>query len=153
MQARFDVPDRGATELLAGIGPAPEPPDVRVEFLLPDVLSFEPRTASGGIAYQRLVNGPAWIELHTIGRTARRLRPLVRLDGRAVAYRTAGGPFVLSRVVELPPGQRVRLQLDLSVARVRPGVREVQVYLYGVEPLAPVCRRVRVEVTQPIARE
>ena len=77
----------------------------------------------------------------------------MRLDGRAVAYRTAGGPFVLSRVVELPPGQRVRLQLDLSVARVRPGVHEVQVYLYGIEPLAPVCRRVRVEITQPIARE
>ncbi len=154
VQARFDAPDRGATELLAGVGTAPPEAEIRVEFLLPDVLSFEPRTAAGGIAYQRLLNGPAWIELHTIGRTARRVRPLVRLDGRAVAYRTdSGGPFVLGRVIELPPGKRVRLQLDLSVARVRPGLHEVQVYLYGAGPLSPVCRRVRVEVTQPIARE
>ncbi len=154
VQARFDLPDRGATELLAGVGAAPPEPDIRVEFLLPDVLSFEPRTASGGIAYQRLLNGPAWIELHTIGRTTRRVRPLVRLDGRAVAYRTdAGGPFVLGRVVELPPDRRVRLQLDLSVARVRPGLHEVQVYLYGAGPLSPVCRSVRVEITQPVARK
>lgn len=154
VQVRFDAPDRGATELLAGVGAPPQEPGVQVEFLLPDVLTFEPRSAGGGITYQRLLNGPAWIELHNIGRDVRRVRPMVRLDGRAVAYRTADeGAFVLARGIELRPGERVRLRLDLSVARVRPGPHEVQVYLYGLDPLAPLCRRVRVEIARPIARE
>lgn len=137
-RVRFDLPDRGAARIVVGTGPRPVQPTVNVLFEGARELRVRRIEAGEG---EPGAAGP-WsgvIRLENVGAEPAVVRPLLRLDGTPVAYRLLGadGPYVAAYRLRLAPGQGVALQPDLEVLRIRPGRRELQVYVEGGAALTP----------------
>jgi len=146
---RFDLPDKGSLRALVGAGPEPPRPDVQVRIDLPSRLRFTARSSADGLRFCSASETAALVYVRNRGEGAVEVRPLVRLDGDRVAYRLVNeeGPFATAYRLRLQAGEEVALELDLSAVRVRPGRRELQVYLEGGWACTPVCHPLDVEVT------
>jgi hypothetical protein len=146
---RFDLPDKGSLRAVVGTGPEPPRADVQVRIGLPSSLQFAARASADGLRFCSASETSALVYVRNRGEGAVEARPLVRLDGDRVAYRLVNeeGPFATAYRLRLQPGEEVVLELDLSAVRVRPGRRELQVYLEGEQAYTPVCHPLDVEVT------
>lgn len=136
---RFDLPDKGVLRARVGVGAAPADLQPRVAFDLPSELVVLPRRSEDGVAYYEATLRRALITIHNPGGGAMEVEPLIRLDGDRISYRPAEGemPFVTTCRLRLGPGQSAALRLDFSAIRLRPGRRELQVYVLGLPTLVP----------------
>ena len=134
----FDLPDKGALRAVVGTGAEPDEPQVDVQFDTPRALSLKVVTSDDGVSHQTTDWAGTLRLVNTADRTAV-VSPLVRLDGGSVPYRVAEapGPLATAYRLRLEPGQAVTLQPDLSVLRIEPGRRELQVYVQGGRAYAP----------------
>ncbi len=146
---KFDLPDKGSLRALVGTGPEPPRPDVQVRIELPSRLQFTVRASADGLRFCSASETAALVYVRNRGEGVVEVRPLVRLDGDRLAYRLVSeeGPFATAYRLRLQPGEEIALELDLSAVRVRPGRRELQVYLEGGQACTPVCHPLDVEVT------
>jgi hypothetical protein len=146
---KFDLPDKGSLRAVVGTGPEPPQPDVQVRIELPSRLQFTARASADGLRFCSASETVALVYVRNRGEGVVEVRPLVRLDGDRLAYRLVNeeGPFATAYRLRLQAGEGVALELDLSAVRVRPGRRELQVYLEGGQVSVPVCHPLDVEVT------
>ena len=148
---RLSAPDKGSVLAIAGSGPQPATPRIAVQFQTDDTLVFEPRTTAADVSFAALASQAPVVHLTNAGEEPVAISPLIRLDGNPISYRPAEGnaTFATAYRLNLPPGDGISLQLDLSAATVGAGRRELQVYLRGLTAVVPYCQPVRVVVTQP----
>lgn len=147
---RFDLPDKGARQIVVTTGSAPPLPPVDVYSLLPDRLVLRPAVSDDGVQYLSAGEVPALLQLQNHGSEPVEVTPAVRLDGEPVAYQVvgAGGPMASVYRLRLAPTQVLTLQLDLSAVRVAPGRRELQVYLLGGPAWEPTCAALEIEIAR-----
>lgn len=142
----FDLPDKGALRAVVGVGAEPAEPAIDVDFDVPRRVRVRTKNRPDkGVDY--IAGGwRGMVYVHNTGGESVQVEPLVRLDGETVAYRVVGesGPYASAYRLRLGPDQTLALQLDLSVARVDPGRRELQVYLRRGVAQVPVCWPVEV---------
>jgi hypothetical protein len=128
-RVQFDLPDRGAAQLLIGSGPKPDMPNIDVTFEFGERISFLRHESPDGVTY---LSAPSdgRVRLHNSGKEEATVTPMIRLDGCQLAYRPADreGPQGLTYRLTLQPGQTTDLSVDLSAVRVRSGRRTLQVY-------------------------
>jgi hypothetical protein len=134
----FDLPDKGALRAVVGAGAEPAEPQVDVQFDAPGELTLKAVTSDDGVSHQTTA-WPGTLRLVNTADHPAVVSPLVRLDGGSVPYRVAGaaGPLATAYRLRLEPGQAVTLQPDLSLLRIEPGRRELQVYVQGGLAYAP----------------
>ncbi len=141
---RTDVPDRGGVSLVVGSGPRPALPRIETRIELPAELTFTPLESAG---LCRLVSEPPSVVIRNVGTGPAVLVPRLRLDGDVVRYRPGqAARSAAAYRIRLAPGKSVRLRPDLSVVRVRPGRRSLQVYFDGLAGCGPVWKFARVAV-------
>lgn len=147
-RVRFDLPDKGAARIVAGVGPEPPGQKLAVGFELAAVLRARRQYTSDGVSYLTAANTSTRITVTNTGTAPAEVSPLVRLDGDLLAYHLANsdGPYLTARPLRLEPGQAAALQLDLSALRVAPGRRELQVYLPGDAAEVPACYPLEVRI-------
>lgn len=141
----FDLPEKGARRVVAGVGQPPEFPKVDVQIEAPSRLVLQRRHTIDGVPYHAADDALVLIHLRNQGGGTARVTPLLRLDGCALNYIVLDepGPPGQAYRLALAPDQTLTLQADLSALRVTPGSRELQVYLQGPPAWWPTSRTIR----------
>ncbi len=136
----FDLPDCGLLRAVVGTDAEPALPAVTVEFDGPAELLVHNEMDIDAVAWHVGV-WPGTVRLSNRGPGAVEFTPLVRLDGQVLAYRVVSsvGPFAAAYRLRLQPGQTVELQIEVVTHRIRPGLRDLQVYVGGETGLVPAC--------------
>jgi hypothetical protein len=146
----FSLPDKGSLRAVTGVGAEPPHPDVEVRVGLPRQLRLVRQASAAGLSFLSASEPVGLVHVRNGGDQPVEVRPLIRLDGDRLSYRPAGEerPFATAYRLRLQSGEEVSLELDLSALKVRPGRRELQIYLKGWPAWAPVCHPLDVEVAQ-----
>ena len=149
-RVRFDLPEKGALHAVAGTGPAPAEPQVDVLFDGDLQMPLTRRAAGDGVSYLAGTGALTLLHLRNRGAGPASVTPLIRLDGQTLAYTLLDepGPLATAYRLRIAPGQTLTLQVDLTAARVRPGRRELQVYLKGTAAWRPFCYPLDVSIVQ-----
>ena len=145
---RLDLADLATARVLVGSdAPGPSPPWA-VKIDAPEELTLSRGVSPDGVTYLSTASEAVTIEIANRGATAATTTPIVKLDGRRLAYRVLGvaeQPHLLRRM-RIEPGQLVHLQPDLSAIRVDSGRRTLQVYLAGADVVTPHVRPVEIRI-------
>ena len=149
IRVRFDLPDRGAAHIVVGVAAEPIEAALDVSFSAPAELNFTRKWTDQALAFQQAQAETVDVVVRNIAPVAARFCPIIRLDGGALAFRPLDGDARLlpgGRVL-LDPGGVLRLRVDLSAVRVRPGNRELQFYADRQGAVTPVCKPLRIRIT------
>ncbi|MBK8915968.1 MAG: metallophosphoesterase [Phycisphaerales bacterium] len=134
----WSLPDKGAARIVVGTGAAPPDSEPVVRFDIPARITLE-ALSDGGYCVPAATGGTVW--LRNAQEREVRITPLLMLDAATVAYSVAGvegGPATAYQLT-LAAGQQIALKPAWATGRVRPGGRELQVYLRGGEWWSPIC--------------
>ena len=140
-RVRFDLPEKAALRAVVGTGPAPAEPQIDVMFDSDLQLPLTRRAAGDGLSYLAADSTLALVHLRNQATEPADVTPLLRLDGQTLCYTLLDepGPLATAYRLRIAPGRTLTLQVDLTAARVRPGRRELQVYLKGTAAWRPFC--------------
>ncbi len=143
-RAAMNVPARGAASALFGLGPRPAQPELDVCVESPATLEGWRETALDGLEYFDSPGAFATIEIHNASSSQATVFPIVRMDGMPLAYAAEGENNAYAQGIRrtLLAGERLRLRVDLSAIRVRPGPQELQLYLRASDAETPYCHAV-----------
>jgi hypothetical protein len=138
----FDLPEKSALRALIGTSAPPPEAAARIGFDLPSQIAVSTERSPQRGLLQPLQKSPLEVTITNVTDAPLDCSPLVRLDGDVVPWRIDGRTrdFVLTAALRIEPRETLRLRLDFSDARVRPGRRSLIVYVNDGQTLTPVTR-------------